>query len=304
MLVPFSSGTTLMQASAPGGSLGDVQASETLAISTPTTPTTVPTNANVDSKTDCGRWYTIQEGDYCDSVSINQGISSKDFYFLNPEINADCTNLLLGLAYCVQAVGSIQTYSGYPTASQYITLTSATYSTTSVNATQPYLLPIPTAAPDLPLASGTISGCDTYRNYKEVADDTSVNQTVTSMLNSCRYMGSVYGVTTDQLLSWNPSLSADACSFSSGSRYCVIRHAANAASCKQITFSNIANRKIASGTLYDSCLKVNETMPGTINTCGCFTTVGSWDSECEYDTVMSATTLLIDISVHMFNACW
>jgi hypothetical protein len=171
-------------------------------------------------------------------VSIQQGISSKDFYFLNPEIDSNCTNLLLGLAYCVQAVGTIQTYSGYPTTSQFIKLTSATYST--ANATQPYLFPIPTMLPDLPLASGTMTDCQMYRNQRETADTTSMNKTAPSDADYCRIIAPVYGVTVDQLVSWNPSLSSKDCAFSPGYRYCVLRQYDDAAKGKEISRGLVA----------------------------------------------------------------
>ncbi|KAL4872891.1 hypothetical protein BDV12DRAFT_192829 [Aspergillus spectabilis] len=48
------------------------------------------------------------------SLTVMMGISLSDFYFLNPEVNSpNCTNLLTGYAYCVQAVGDISTYPGY-----------------------------------------------------------------------------------------------------------------------------------------------------------------------------------------------
>lgn len=109
--------------------MGQSTLSTPLAVSTATTPVPKPTNAPEESNFRCAQWYVIQEGDYCDSVSIHQNIALKDFYFLNPKINANCTNLLLGLAYCVQAVGDISTYSGYPSSKIY-TLTSLTYTTT------------------------------------------------------------------------------------------------------------------------------------------------------------------------------
>lgn len=104
-----------------------------------------------------------------------------------------------------------------------------------MNATQPYLLPIPTVELDLPLASSTLNGCDTYYNYRDIADDTSVNKTASRIRSSCWYMASIYGVTIDQLLTWNPSLTLDQCILSSGSRYYVIRHVDDTATCKPVT---------------------------------------------------------------------
>lgn len=40
--------------------------------------------------------------------------------FLNPEVWENCTNLWLGYNYCVQPVGTISTYTGYPGATPTI----------------------------------------------------------------------------------------------------------------------------------------------------------------------------------------
>ncbi|KGO65816.1 Peptidoglycan-binding Lysin subgroup [Penicillium italicum] len=98
-----------------------------------TTAAPVPDNAVTTSNTDCGFWYTIQDGDMCDTVASIFSISEKDFYFLNPQLNNTCDSLWLNNSYCVQAVGSIQTYSGY--ASTTSNSLSALTSTINVNAT-------------------------------------------------------------------------------------------------------------------------------------------------------------------------
>lgn len=85
----------------------------------------MPTNAVTTSNTDCGYWYTIQENDDCQNITNTYGISLDDFYFLNPQLNGSCASLWLGNAYCVEAVGSIYTYSGYSTTNSYTTLASA-----------------------------------------------------------------------------------------------------------------------------------------------------------------------------------
>ncbi|PYH81930.1 hypothetical protein BO82DRAFT_414320 [Aspergillus uvarum CBS 121591] len=93
----------------------------------------VPTDAVTTSNTDCGYWYTIQNGDTCDTVTTTFGISSQDFYFLNPQLGGDCSDLWEGNSYCVEAIGNIQAYTGYPstTRSAYTTLAS----TINLNAT-------------------------------------------------------------------------------------------------------------------------------------------------------------------------
>ncbi|KAJ5653045.1 hypothetical protein N7490_000048 [Penicillium lividum] len=93
----------------------------------------VPANAVTTSNTDCGYWYTIQDNDSCVTVASMFSIAESDFYFLNPQLNNTCDSLWLGNSYCVQAVGSIQTYSGYD--STTINSLSALTSTINVNAT-------------------------------------------------------------------------------------------------------------------------------------------------------------------------
>ena len=83
-----------------------------------TRPSTVkaPVPANVADATNrnCSRYYTIATGDYCSYVTLQEGISLLDFYFLNPGVNSTtCNNLLLGIAYCVAPVGDIAGYPGY-----------------------------------------------------------------------------------------------------------------------------------------------------------------------------------------------
>lgn len=53
----------------------------------------------------CAKWYTIISGDGCSSVEQKFGLSATQFFALNPEVKTDCTNLGLGEAYCVKAIG-------------------------------------------------------------------------------------------------------------------------------------------------------------------------------------------------------
>lgn len=128
----------------------------------------------------------------------------------------NCTNLELGVAYCVEPVGNIATYTGY-TATSSQTITVPPVSFTSVNTA------IPTSTGDpgyiattslLPQASGTIQGCNTYRNYDSK-----------NGVNDCFDIAYSYDVTTDQLVAWNPSLSSNisTCNFQSGYSYCVLQ---------------------------------------------------------------------------------
>lgn len=158
----------------------------------------------------------MQSGDTCGQLSVANGISLSDFYFLNPEINSNCTNLELGVAYCVEAVGNIATYSGYSTSTSSgssITVPPASFS--SVNTAIQTSTPTGYAYTQslMPTASGTISGCSVYANY-----NASVNAA-----SDCDYVAFAYQVTTDQLLVWNPSLSSNlsTCNLQDGYSYCV-----------------------------------------------------------------------------------
>ncbi|KAF2460035.1 hypothetical protein BDY21DRAFT_419731 [Lineolata rhizophorae] len=200
-----------------------------------TSPVPAPTNVADGTNPRCGRWYTVQEGDQCGLVSAQFGIPLDDFYFLNPEINANCTNLLLGEAYCVAPVGSISTYTNYTGGSpvtgdctgafgpsscynDMATLTdvpfiepNATWGPIATGSSSSWVSPTPE-----PTAPGTISGCKLYAEYEEAS-----NADIEASINTCRSVASFYGSTVELLLEWNPSLSEDDCNLEKGSSYCV-----------------------------------------------------------------------------------
>lgn len=217
-----------MFGSPPGGNASDV----TITVAPPTTtaPATAvprPTNAHPNSTAPCAGWYYVQDGDYCQSISIRQNIALRDFYFLNPGIDANCTNLWLDTSYCVEAVGDINTYSRYPYSTSAIySLTSSAYVTTTANVTS--IAPSVTPIVALPLAPGTNSGCDAYVEYK--APDPFRDQSesedvrlVTEHMNSCDFASSAYPVSLVDFLSWNPSLaSISPCYLQAGYSYCAL----------------------------------------------------------------------------------
>ncbi|ERF73915.1 hypothetical protein EPUS_05338 [Endocarpon pusillum Z07020] len=49
----------------------------------------------------CYEYYTVQSGDYCDKITNMYSITIGQLQFWNPDLKADCSNLLLGVAYCV-----------------------------------------------------------------------------------------------------------------------------------------------------------------------------------------------------------
>jgi hypothetical protein len=100
-----------------------------------------------------------------------------DFNFLNPEIDANCTNLELGEAYCIAAVGDISTYSGYPVTTHLFTVATASFP--AVDTSDPKATSDPGYKPTyLPAARDTLTNCQRYANY----DNTIYN------LNSCKWV--------------------------------------------------------------------------------------------------------------------
>jgi len=225
-----------------------VTASKPLAVSSATSPVPKPTNALEQSNSRCAQWYEVQEGDYCDSISIMQSISLKDFYFLNPELNTECTNLLLGLSYCVKAVGDISTYSGYPSSSQAYSLTSMAFSTTTYTYSGVPAKTTPIIS--LPTASGTTPNCVDYVDYVAVpgsADQAQSNDVsvVTNYINSCNYIVSAWDIELSDFLSWNPSLSDDnSCALAPKYKYCVSSSTSSDRECTDLSLHTVSRLTI------------------------------------------------------------
>lgn len=190
-------------------------------------PTAVPkpTNGHPGITPPCAGWYTVQDGDYCQSISIRQNIALRDFYFLNPFIDVHCTNLWLNTAYCVRAVGDINTYPGYSySTSPLYTLPPSFFvtTTTTLSRTVPSVAPIVV----LPLAPGIKSDCAAYVEYVPVDPYRDQSQSenarlVTARINSCDFASSGYPVSLADFLSWNPSLaSLSPCYLQPGYCYC------------------------------------------------------------------------------------
>ncbi|KAF9047715.1 hypothetical protein BJ165DRAFT_1118997 [Panaeolus papilionaceus] len=70
-------------------------------------PAPVPANlaisANVNTTT-CAEYYTIASGDSCTSIEDSFALTNAQFLALNPGVNAQCTNIILGEAYCVFSI--------------------------------------------------------------------------------------------------------------------------------------------------------------------------------------------------------
>lgn len=50
----------------------------------------------------CYKWHVIVDGDNCSLLQNTLGVTVAQLTAWSPDLKADCTNLLLGEAYCVQ----------------------------------------------------------------------------------------------------------------------------------------------------------------------------------------------------------
>ncbi|KAL3421595.1 LysM domain-containing protein [Phlyctema vagabunda] len=156
-----------------------------------TTAAPEPTNVGQNTTTRCGRFYEVKSEETCQTISQKFSIPLDDFYFLNPEVNTNCTNLLADVSYCVQPVGYISTYPGYGGT----TSSSIQPDTTKSVAYTPFsnIYANPTGTP-IPLANGTRVDCVSYSYL--------LNNTVLD----CWSWAAANGLSSDELVLWNPSL--------------------------------------------------------------------------------------------------
>lgn len=62
-----------------------------------------PTQTVAGTTKNCCTWYTVQSGDTCDKIDAQFGISLAQFRAWNTYVNAGCTNIWAGYAYCVSS---------------------------------------------------------------------------------------------------------------------------------------------------------------------------------------------------------
>ncbi|KAJ7616194.1 hypothetical protein DFH06DRAFT_1062606 [Mycena polygramma] len=69
---------------------------------TATAPAQIPTPTAPGSTAACGEWAAAAAGDFCSTFALKYSVTLADLYTMNPEINANCTNLLADFYYCVE----------------------------------------------------------------------------------------------------------------------------------------------------------------------------------------------------------
>ncbi|KAG6847464.1 hypothetical protein H0H93_007975 [Arthromyces matolae] len=179
---------------------------------TPTSLAAVPSPTVSGTTSACGKWYQIQSGDYCQTIALNNGVALADFLTLNPEVNANCTNLWLDYFYCVAPYPPFATVTASPIiTANYSSATVMSYTIPTADYTPTtYLVPLTTAGVAAPtnVAGGTLTvGCG---NYYTVQDGDTLD-TVTELV----------GVNSTELQTWNPELSSGTLP-ATGSAICVV----------------------------------------------------------------------------------
>ncbi|KAM5541623.1 hypothetical protein V8D89_004813 [Ganoderma adspersum] len=185
-------------------------------------PTIAPGTIGEDS---CLQYYTTQPGDTCLGIEAIFTLTDDEFRTWNPEIDANCANIQVGLAYCV--FGPYVPYTASitlpPTSSAPTTTTSST-----------------TSAPPAPtnVANGTITtGCTAYYTVQSGDTCTTIDTTFliradrfprmeprskfTMSGDTCSVMETQYGITFDQIRQWNPEVDASCANIQPGFGYCV-----------------------------------------------------------------------------------
>jgi len=161
----------------------------------------------------CGHYYDVVSGDYCQMIAMNFSVTFDVLRDMNPQLDADCLNLWANASYCVATVrGS--------------TLTPITFSSTSVPSASTTNPPPSssvelsssvemsstatakvTAAPPAPTQSGASNAC--YQWYTAVSGD------------YCYLVYTKFGITFDQLRAWNTVLDENCSNMWPDYAYCV-----------------------------------------------------------------------------------
>lgn len=93
-------------------------------------PGPVPTAASQNGTSpNCSGLYVMKSGEDCNTISNKSNITLAAFEAANPSINDNCTNLVVGTAYCVKTMNN--------TGTAVTTAVSTVHSTASAESTNP-----------------------------------------------------------------------------------------------------------------------------------------------------------------------
>lgn len=136
------------------------------------TATVTPPSSGVAFGTtpNCGKYYQVQPGDYCQIVALKNSIDLALFQAINPSINENCDNLTPDLWYCV-----------WPTENWNLTAPTSTFYTT--------------VSPPAPTDTGASGACYVWYVVQEG--------------DACYKIIASYGITMDEFLAWNTGVNSE-----------------------------------------------------------------------------------------------
>ncbi|KAJ5165060.1 uncharacterized protein N7500_006890 [Penicillium coprophilum] len=134
----------------------------------PTNGVATPTPILPGMVANCDKFHMVVDGDQCGNIAQKYGISQSQFTKWNPQVGSGCSGLWLGYYVCVKTIGT--------------TPTITTTTTTTGNG-------ITTPTPTRP---GIVGNCDAFHKVK--SGDT------------CDALAGKYGITTNQLYTWNTQI--------------------------------------------------------------------------------------------------
>ena len=156
--------------------------SSTIKTSTSTTapPTTTkpsngvetPSPLQPDVVSNCDSFYYVKSSDSCVNIAKANGISTTQFLAWNPSAGSDCTGLWANAYACVSIIGHTPT-------------SAAPSPTTTGNG----------IATPTPIQDGMVRNCDSF--YMVKSGDT------------CDKISSAKGITSAQIISWNPAVGSN-----------------------------------------------------------------------------------------------
>jgi LysM repeat protein len=218
--------------------------------STSTTSTVVspPAPTPTGTTSQCYKWYTVVVGDNCALLQNTLGVTMAQLMAWNPDLKADCSNLILGDAYCVQGPSSAPTASTTAAASTSTTKATSTSTTkaTTTSTTFTTMSTVTTKTTSAAPPTSSTSGSTCAQSYTVVTGDT------------CSKIWTQYSLTEAQFRALNPTLNAN-CDINAGHTVCVKGSSASAT-----TVTSAAPTPTSSGScktsyavvLGDTCSKI------------------------------------------------
>ncbi|KAF5561912.1 hypothetical protein FNAPI_3459 [Fusarium napiforme] len=198
-------------------------------IVTTTAPVPAPTPDRTSGR--CAEYHLVTAGEDCGDFTLNYEITLKDFIFLNPHVWENCTNVYKDYYYCVRPVGYISTYPGYlPTTVADDRWIPVTGTPVPIGRGSPF--DNLKAGPTIPIANDTRRDCNQYLYI--------LNTTAVPLAADCWAMATVWDITPEEFILWNPSLDDSSkkgsgsnsynypCTLSESVSYCVALESATA----------------------------------------------------------------------------